>query len=102
MFMNVDARKFAMPGNEPRQREAACGVSGFVLRNVFPEHALVALQSPFAIRPLGEPVGNADLRIDRAGAHGDAGLIAGGDDLFETKLAVAEDGDESDEHGDLR
>ena len=102
MFMNVDARKFAMPGNEPRQREAACGVSGFVLRNVFPEYAFVALQSPFAIRPLGEPVGNTDLRIDRAGAHGDAGLVAGGDDLFETKLAVAENGDESDEHGDLR
>ena len=102
MFMNVDARKFAMPGNEPRQREAACGVSGFVLRNVFPEHALVALQSPFAIRPLGEPVGNSDLRVDRAGAHGDAGLVAGGDDLFETELAVAENGDESDEHGDLR
>ena len=102
MFTNVDANKFAMPGKEPRQRKAACGFSGFVLRNVLPEHAFVALQMPFAIRPLGEPVGNADLRVDRAGAHGDAGLVAGGDDLFETKLAVAEDGDESDEHGDLR
>jgi hypothetical protein len=102
MFTNVDANEFVMPGKEPRQREAACGFSGFVLRNVFSEHAFVALQMPFAIRPLGEPVGNPDLRVDRAGAHGDAGLIAGGDDLFETKLAVAEDGDESDEHGDLR
>src|SRR6476469_8933011 len=72
----------------------------FVLGRVFSEHAFVALQAPFAIRPLGEPVGNADLRVDRAGAHGDAGLVAGGDDLFETKLAVAENGDESDEHGD--
>jgi hypothetical protein len=102
MFTNVDANEFAMPGKEPRQREVACSFSGFVLWNVLPEYAFVALQVPFAIRPLGEPVGNADLRIDRAGAHGDAGLIAGGDDLFETKLAVAEDGDESDEHGDLR
>jgi hypothetical protein len=102
MFTNVDANKFAMPGKEPRQREVACGASGFVLRNVFPEHAFVSLQSPFAIRPLGEPVGNSDLRVDRAGAHGDAGLVTGGDDLFETKLAVAENSDECDEHGDLR
>jgi hypothetical protein len=80
----------------------AASSSGFVLRNVLPEHALVALQAPFAIRPLGEPVGDANLRVDRAGAHGDAGLVAGGDDLFETELAVAENGDESDEHGDLR
>jgi len=102
MFTNVDANKFAMPGKEPRQREVAYGFSGFVLRNVLPEHALVALQSPFAIRPLGEPVGDSDLRVDRAGAHGDAGLVTGGDDFFETELAVAENGDESDEHGDLR
>ena len=102
MFTNVDANKFAMPDNEHQQREVACGPSGFVLRNVFSKHTLVALQSPFAIRPLGEPVGDSNLRVDRAGAHGDAGLVAGGDDLFETKLAVAENGDESDEHGDLR
>jgi hypothetical protein len=102
MFTNVDANKFTMPGKEPCQREVACGFSGFVLRNVFPEHAFVARQSPFAIRPLGEPVGNSNLRVDRAGAHGDAGLVTGGDDLFKTKLAVAENGDESDEHGDLR
>jgi hypothetical protein len=80
----------------------AAGVSGFVLRRVLPEHAFVALQAPFAIRALGEPVGDADLRVDRAGAHGDAGLVAGGDDLFETKLAVAENSDKGDEHGDLR
>ena len=102
MLTNVGANKCVMPGREPRRREAACGFSGFVLRNVFPEHAFVALQSPFAIRPLGEPVGNSDLRVDRAGAHGDAGLVTGGDDFFETELAVAENGDESDEHGDLR
>ena len=101
MSTNVDANEFAMPGKEPRRREIDFG-SGFVLRNVFPEYAFVARQSPFAIRPLGEPVGNSDLRVDRAGAHGDAGLVTGGDDLFETELAVAENGDESDEHGDLR
>jgi hypothetical protein len=102
MFTNVDANKFVMPGKEPRRREVTCGASGFVLRNVFTEHAFVALQSPFAIRPLGEPIGNSDLRVYRAGGHGDAGLVTGGDDLFETELAVAENGDESDEHGDLR
>jgi hypothetical protein len=102
MFTNVDANKFETPGNEPCEREVACGFSRFVFGRVFPEHAFVALQSPIAIRPLGEPVGNPDLRVDRAGAHGDAGLVAGGDDLFETKLAVAENSDESDEHGDLR
>ena len=101
MSTNVDANEFVTPGKAPRQREIASR-SGFVLRNVFPEHAFVARQSPFAIRPLGEPVGNSNLRVDRAGAHGDAGLVTGGDDLFETELAVAENGDESDEHGDLR
>ena len=102
MFTSVDANKCVMPGREPRRREAACGFSGFVLRNVFPEHAFVALQSPFAIRALGEPVGDSNLRVDRAGAHGDARLVTGGDDFFETELAVAKNGDESDEHGDLR
>ena len=102
MLTNSDANKFVMAGKESRQREVACGFSGFVLRNVLPEHAFVALQSPFAIRALGKPVGNSDLRVYRAGGHGDAGLVAGGDDLFETELAVAENGDESDEHGDLR
>ena len=102
MFTNVDANKFAMPGKAPRQREVACSCSGFVLRNVLPEHAFVALQAPFAIRALGEPVGDSNLRVDRAGAHGDAGLVTGGDDFFETELAVAENGDEGDEHGDLR
>jgi hypothetical protein len=102
MFTNVDANKFVISGKEPRQREIACGCSGFVLRNVLSEHAFVALQPPFAIRPLGEPVGNSDLRVDRTGAHGDAGLVTGGDDFFETELAVAENSDESDEHGDLR
>jgi hypothetical protein len=29
-------------------------------------------------------------------------LLTGGNDLFETKLAVAENSDESNEHGDLR
>jgi hypothetical protein len=96
--------------DEPSRRDAALQIrssfaasrSGFVLRRVLPEHAFVALQAPFAIRALGEPVGDSDLRVDRAGAHGDAGLVAGGDDLFETKLAVAENSDKGDEHGDLR
>ena len=102
MFTSVDANKCVMPGREPRRREAACGFSGFVLRNVFPEHAFVALQSPFAIRPLGEPVGNSNLRVHRTGTERDARLITGGDDLLQAKLAVAENSDKSNEHGDLR
>ena len=102
MFANVDANKFDTSSKAPRQCEPARSASRFVLGRVFPEHTFVALQAPFAIRALGEPVGDTDLRVDRAGAHGDAGLVAGGDDLFETELAVAENSDESDEHGDLR
>ena len=102
MSTNSDASKFVMPRKEPRQREVACGASSLVLRHVLAEHAFVALQSPRVIRPLGEPIGDADLRVDRAGAHCDSGLLTGGDDLFEAKLAVAEDSDESNEHGDLR
>ena len=96
-------------GKEPRRRDVALRISssfaaagsGFVLRNVFPEHAFVALQSPFAIRPLGEPVGDADLRIHCAGAHGDAGLVTRGDDLFHAELSIAEDGDERNKHDGL-
>ena len=102
MSANVDANEFIMPGKEPRQHAVACSASRFVFGRVLPEHAFVALQSPFAIRALGEPVGDSNLRVDRAGAHGDARLVTGGDDFFETELAVAENGDESDEHGDLR
>ena len=102
MFTNVDANKFVISGKEPRQREVACGASRFVFGRVLPEHTFVTLQPPFAIRPLGEPVGDSNLRVDRTRAHGDAGLVAGGDDLFETKLAVAENSDKGDEHGDLR
>jgi len=102
MFANVDANKFDTSSKAPRRCEPARVALRFVLGRIFPEHAFVALQAPFAIRALGEPVGNSDLRVDGAGAHGDAGLIAGGDDFFETKLAVAENSDESNEHGDLR
>jgi len=102
MFTNVDANKFVISGKELRQRDVACGSSRFVFGRVLAEHAFVSLQVPFAIRPLGEPVGNSNLSVDRAGVHGDAGLLAGGDDFLETDLAVAENSDKSDEHGDLR
>ena len=47
-------------------------ISGFVPRDIFAQNAFVALQLPIVIRPLGEPVGDADLCVDGAGAHGDA------------------------------
>jgi hypothetical protein len=109
MPANTDAGKFVMPGEEPRRRDVALQItirfafaSHLVFRNVVAEDALVALQFPFAIRPLGEPIGNSDLRVHRTGSERDAGLIAGGDDLLKAKLAVAENSDKSNEHGDLR
>ena len=46
-----------------QQKSSSCAVtrSGFVLGRVFSEHAFVALQAPFAVRALGEPVGDSDL-----------------------------------------
>jgi len=102
MFTSADANKFATPDNEHQQRDVTSACSSFVLRNVFSKHAFVALQSPFAIRALGKPVGNSDLRVHRTGTERDAGLITGGDDFLQAKLAVAENGDESNEHDDLR
>ena len=76
--------------------------SYFAFWNVFADDALVTLQSPIVIRPLGEPIGNSNLRVYRTGAEGNARLITGGNDFLKAKLAVAENGDESNEHGDLR
>src|SRR5580693_5878565 len=80
--------------------DSACG-SGFALGNVFAHDAFISLQLPLVIRAVGEPFGNADLRVDLTGGHGDARLLTGGDDLFQAQRAVAENGDKSDEHGDL-
>ena len=54
------------------------------------------------IRALGEPIGEADLRIDHTGGHGDARLFSIGDDFLQAELAVAEHGDKGNEHGVLR
>jgi len=50
------------------------------------------------IRSFREPVGNADLPVYLARVHCDSGLIAGGHDLLQAQLAVAEDCDERNEH----
>jgi hypothetical protein len=109
MSANADANKFVMPGKDPRQRDVALRIttsfarfSHVVLGRVLAEDALVALQFPFAIRPFGEPIGNSDLCVHRTGTECDARLITGGDDFLKAKLAVAENSDESNEHGDLR
>jgi hypothetical protein len=75
--------------------------SGFALGNIFAHDAFVSLQFPLVIRAVGEPFGDADLGMDLAGSHGDARLITGGDDLLQAQRAVAENGDKSNEHGDL-
>ena len=76
------------------------GVQRCVWRRGVTQRCGSASASPLAAQ--ASFFGDSDLRVDRARAHGDAGLVAGGDDLFETKLAVAENSDKGDEHGDLR
>src|SRR6185437_3604277 len=69
--------------------------------DVFAEDTFIALQLPLVIGTVRKPFGEACLRIDRAGCHGDARLLTGGNNFLLTKLGVAENGDESDEHGDI-
>src|SRR5262249_48493939 len=85
-----------------RARLALTAGLRLAFRRVFADDAFVALQLPALVGAMREPVGDADLAVYRTGAHGDAGLVAGGDDFLETKLlAVAENGDERNEHADL-
>ena len=74
-------------------------ISRIALGRIFAQDALVTLQRPLMIRTLGEPVGDTDLRGRCAGGHGDARPLTVGDDLFQTELSVAENGDEGNEHG---
>ena len=73
-----------------------------VARDIGPYDAPVALQLPVVIRAVGKPIGDTRLRVHLTAGHGDARLFAVGNDLFQTKLtAVAQNGDEGDEHRDL-
>jgi hypothetical protein len=81
---------------------APARMSGFVFGRVFAHYAFVTLQLPFMIRALGEPVGNTDLCVDGARAHGDARLFTGGHDFLQAERAVAEKSDKSNKHGNLR
>src|SRR5947207_1178493 len=92
----------ARRASKPTLRENYANNSRFAFGNVFAHDALVPLQLPLVVRTMGEPLGNADLRVDHAGRHGDAGLITGGNDFLQAQLAVAENSDKSNEHGDLR
>ena len=51
---------------------------------------------------MSEPLGNADLRVYLTGCHGDARLLTSGNDFLQAQLTVAEEGDKSNKHGDLR
>src|SRR3954447_896223 len=92
----------ARRASKPTLRENRASNSRFVFGNVLAHDALVPLELPLVIRTMGEPLGNADLRMDHAGRHGDAGLITRGNDFLQAQLAVAENSDKSNEHGDLR
>jgi hypothetical protein len=100
----VDSHSAGHASLTHRAKRFLCSLraSHLVLGRVIAENALVALQFPFAIRPFGEPVGNSNLRVHRTRTERDARLITGGDDFLQAKLAVAENGDKSNEHGDLR
>jgi hypothetical protein len=73
-------------------------VSGLVLWRVFAENAFVALQLPRSVWTGLKPLGDASLCMDLTVHHRNTGLIAVGDDLFQADLAVAEQGDEGNEH----
>jgi hypothetical protein len=47
---------------------------------------------------ISHPLGDTDLPAYLAGHHGNARLLAGGDDLLKAKLAIAENGDKSNKH----
>jgi hypothetical protein len=51
---------------------------------------------------MGDPLGNAGLRVYLTGSHRDARLIAIGNDFLQAQLAaVAEDGNKSNKHRHL-
>jgi hypothetical protein len=60
--------------------------------------AFVTFQLPLTVGTIGQPLGNADLRVDLTGSHRDAGLLTGRDDLLHAQLAVAENSDEGNKH----
>jgi hypothetical protein len=60
--------------------------------------AFVASQLPGPIRTVLKPLGNAGLGVNLAIHHRNIGLIAGGNNFFQTELTVAKQGDESNEH----
>ena len=76
----------ANPPYELRQMHPTDGRALFscvAFGNVFAQDALVPLQRPLVIRPVGEPVGNTDLPVDLTGSHGDSRLLTIGDDFLE-------------------
>src|SRR5664279_5561285 len=69
----------------PTSSSTSCSscASNIALGNVFAHDAFVPLQLPFMVRAIGEPIGNADLPLDRTGRHGDSRLLTIGDDLLQ-------------------
>jgi hypothetical protein len=74
-------------------------VSGLTFRRVFADNTFIALQFPRSVGTVLKPLGDAQLCMDLAFHHGDAGLIAVCDHLLQADLAIAEQGDERDKHG---
>ena len=54
------------------------------------------------VRAISEPLGDTELGVYLTGRHGNARLLTGGNDFFQTQLAIAENGDKSNKHADLR
>jgi hypothetical protein len=96
--------RYAARGSEiqPLHKRGWRNTLCFVFGNVFPHHALVTLQPPLMIRTISEPLGNTHLGAYLTGGHGDPRLLTCGNDFLQTQLAVAENSDKSNKHGNLR
>lgn len=62
--------------------EELASISDFAFGCVGTSDAFVTLQTPLPVGTFGQPLGDADLRVDLTGSHRDARLITGGDDFL--------------------
>jgi hypothetical protein len=74
-------------------------VSSLIFWGVFAQHTLIALKVPLAVGAILKPFGDAELGVNRAIHHRDAGLLAVGNDLLQADLAVAQKRHKRNEHG---
>src|SRR5262249_30144876 len=81
-----------------RPAEQASVGSGLTFRTIFAINTFIALQRPRPVRSILKPLGDAGLGMDCTIHHRDGRQITVGHDLFHADLAVAQQGDKSNEH----